>query len=306
MEPIGLAARYPSPLRYPGGKGKVANYIKLLIIQNDMLGIDYVEPYAGGGSVALALLFEEFVGKIQINDLNKGVYAFWKLATEDHEWLCSKIFSVPLDIDEWQRQKAIYSDESATLQELGFATFYLNRTNRSGIIARGGVIGGNDQTGRWNIDARFNRASLAARISKIARFASRISITNVDALGLLRREYARRAGQRLLYLDPPYYVKGGRLYDNAYEHADHLAVSKAVVRLPGPWVVSYDAAPEILSMYREQKAISYILGYSASKNERGTEVMFFSPDLAIPDVASPSGVTGDKIRNAKLAMATLF
>lgn len=305
MESVGQAARYPSPLRYPGGKGKIVNYLKLLILENSLSGIEYVEPYAGGASVALSLLYEGYVERIQINDLNPGVFHFWSLVTTDADWLCDRILTVPLTMHEWQRQKSLYdSGFRGSSRDLGFATFYLNRTNRSGIIARGSVIGGLDQSGKWGIDARFNRESLFRRVQKVARFAPRIAVTNLDALALLKNE-SQRASQRLLYLDPPYYIKGSRLYDNFYDHSDHLAISRAMSSLPGPWIVSYDAADQITEMYCAHNSIRYTLAYSASVNESGPEVMFFSSDLQIPDCA-PNDVSSSRIRSAKSSLATLF
>lgn len=275
----------------------MANFLKLLIIKNDLAGIDYVEPYAGGASVALSLLYEEYVDSIHINDYNVGVYAFWILATRDPDYLCSRIRDVPLDVDEWRRQREVYRDLSADRRDVGFATFYLNRTNRSGIVS-GGVIGGLDQTGPWKIDARFDREGLCNRVQKIARFGSRINVTNMDALGLLRT-HKRTALRKLLYLDPPYYVKGSRLYDNFYAHVDHAGVRDCVVNMPGPWVVSYDCAPQIIELYMECNMLTYKLGYSASAATTGAEAMFFSEDLTIPEVSSPAGIRTRAVIKAK-------
>jgi DNA adenine methylase len=297
-------ARYPSPLRYPGGKGRVANFLKLLLINNSLVGIDYLEPYAGGASVALTLLFEEYIGHAHINDLNAGVFSFWQFLLRRPDQLCSRISSVSLTIDEWQRQKAILKDPSSEPDQVGFATFFLNRTNRSGIIARGGVIGGNRQEGAWKIDARFNRTALIARIGKISRFSPRITVTQRDAAQLLRSE-ARRKTPRFLYLDPPYYVKGAYLYDNSYRHGDHLAISRSIQNLRSPWVVSYDAAPEILEMYEECASLRYVLGYSASTASRGAEVMFFSPGMEIPDVISPTSVSSSMIEGRLRSISAL-
>ncbi len=282
----------------------MANFLKLLILQNDLTGIDYVEPYAGGASVALTLLYEDYVSNAQINDLNQGVYQFWRMVVNDPDALCRRIRAVNLNLEEWRRQKRVYADMDATPEDLAFATFFLNRTNRSGIISRGGVIGGNDQRGDWKIDARFNKASLCSRILKVARFASRLTVTNQDAVALLKGSTSR-AGTALHYLDPPYYLKGSRLYDNFYGHDDHLTVSRTVRSMKGPWVVSYDANPEILSMYSGCESLRYILGYSASKSPNGTEAMFFSEDLVVPDVSSPAGIASSAIDAAK-ATATLF
>jgi DNA adenine methylase len=205
--------RYPSPLRYPGGKGKIANYIKLVFIENDLSGYDYVEPYAGGASVALSLLYEDFVTNIQINDVNRSVFAFWDAAVNRADAFCSRISRTSATTEEWHRQKAVQTASSPDPDDLAFSTFFLNRTNRSGIIARGGMIGGLDQTGQWRLDARYNKAELCKRIEKISRFRSRITVTRLDAAELIRR-VNRSGNQRVfLYLDPPYYVKGEGLYD---------------------------------------------------------------------------------------------
>lgn len=298
MGPSTTYKRYHSPLRYPGGKGKVANFIKLLILKNSLKGVSYIEPYAGGASVALSLLAEGYVQHAYINDLNRGIYAFWKYALDQPESLCSRIRSIPISISEWLRQRAIYSDPNSTQLELGFSTFYLNRTNRSGIISRGGVIGGIEQLGRWKMDARFDRERLCERIMNLSGLAPRITLTRNDAHDLLNSSIVTQHSNRLLYLDPPYYVKGSGLYDNFYNHGDHMKICESIRRLPGPWVVSYDAAPQISDMYDGCQAIQYTLGYSASSASKGTEVMFLSDELQLPDVASPANITARHVADA--------
>ncbi|NIH86601.1 DNA adenine methylase [Amycolatopsis granulosa] len=291
-------ARYVSPLRYPGGKGKVANFIKLLVLENSFQGRKYIEPYAGGASVALSLLLEGYVSTVHINDLNRGVYAFWKTALRKTDFFCARIMEVDLSVSEWRRQREIYADPSSSLEDLGFATFYLNRTNRSGIVAGGGLIGGLAQDGKWKMDARFDRASLCERISSIAKYRRKITLSRMDA-GALIRSPEVRSGESLIYLDPPYYVKGSGLYDNFYTHQDHVNIRAALEDVTAPWIVSYDAAPEILELYKSCSSIRYQLGYSAAAAGKGTEVMFFSDDLKLPEVASPAGITSRHIRQAR-------
>jgi DNA adenine methylase len=292
-----VLARYTSPLRYPGGKAKVTNFLKLLLLENSLVGIDYVEPYAGGASAALSLLYEDYVDTIQINDLYFGVYCFWQLALNDPSDLCRRIKAVPLTVDEWKRQREIYQGASSDPSAIGFASFFLNRTNRSGIVS-GGVIGGLDQTGPWKIDARFGRNGLCERIKKLSRFSDRITVTNEDAAKLLKR-YRRSRQRKLLYLDPPYYVKGSRLYDNFYSHGDPVIIRDLIIGLRGPWVVSYDSAPQIIELYRGQSSRLYSLGYSAGQATTGSEAMFFSEDLAIPDVSSPAGIRAADVIKAR-------
>ncbi len=294
--------RFPSPLRYPGGKGKVANFIKLLLLENDLLGAEYVEPYAGGASVALNLLFEGFVDHVHINDLDPSIYAFWKVVLDRPDEICQLVRSSPITIDEWQKQRDIQADPDAGELAVAFSTFYMNRTNRSGIIT-GGMIGGRKQVGPYGLDARFNRENLVRRIEKISRYASRVSLSGEDALNFLKTWCDDEAPYSLVYLDPPYFNKGGDLYRNAYGPDDHAAVANLTSRLKVPWIVSYDTHPSILGLYKEHHNIRYSLSYSAGTRTSGSEVMFLSDGLFAPDVESPAGIPVADV-DARLASAT--
>lgn len=291
-------SRYPSPLRYPGGKGKIANFVKLLMIDNDLVGRDYVEPYAGGASVALTLLYEGYADRAFINDLNPGIHAFWSSALTRTDALCALIESTPVTMDVWHEQRAILNSPTAEGLELGFATFFLNRTNRSGIIG-GGVIGGSDQSGPWKLDARYNKPALIDRIRKLGRHRSRVTLSNEDAVEYVKNWNDPNADAAFLYLDPPYFEKGEGLYDNFYDATDHAQIADAVSALAHPWIVSYDARPEITALYPQAAAIRYGLTYSAAaKRPKGAEIMFFSDDIGIPEFL-PGGVTSRQVDIAK-------
>lgn len=278
-----------SPLRYPGGKGKIANFIKQIFEKNILMDGVYVEPYAGGASIALALLFEEYASKIIINDFDRSIYAFWHSALNETEKFCKLIDKTPVTIESWQEQKKIQqSKESATLLKLGFSTFFLNRTNRSGII-KAGVIGGNNQEGNYKIDARFNKAVLKNRILKIAQFKDRIELYNLDAIELIKKIRTTLPNKTLIYFDPPYYLKGKDLYVNHYKHEDHILVSEMINGLnEHKWLVSYDSTIEIKNMYKSKNQIEYILNYSAVNATMGKEVMFYHKDIFIPNNIRPT------------------
>lgn len=291
-------SRYPSPLRYPGGKGKIANFVKVLMIENDLIGRDYVEPFAGGASVALSLLYEGYADRAFINDLNPGIHAFWSSALTETDALCSLIERTPVTMGVWHQQRDIIDGSNADGLELGFATFFLNRTNRSGIIG-GGVIGGLDQTGPWKIDARYNKSALIERIQKLGRHRNRVVLSNQDAVEYVSAWSDVDIDSAFLYLDPPYFEKGEGLYDNFYTAADHATVAKAVSELTHPWIVSYDARPEIALLYPCAKTIRYGLTYSAaSERAKGSEIMLFSDGLSIPE-QPPGAVTRKQVDIAK-------
>ena len=278
-----------TPLRYPGGKGKLAAYIKRLIKDNRLLDGEYVEPYAGGAAIALELLFHEYVSRAHINDLSRPVFAFWRSVLSDTDKLCRLVHDTPVSVCSWDKQKKIFANEEDFDDlALGFATFFLNRTNRSGIL-NGGIIGGRDQTGEWKIDARFNREELIFRIEEIAKLAKRIKLTRMDALEFLNKEAPGWPEKTLIYLDPPYYQKGRHLYYDYYDPADHKHVQQFVTTKLSHlyWVVSYDNVAPIRSLYGGLQHIVYGLGYSARHATEGAEIMFFSKRLAVSDLVGP-------------------
>lgn len=284
-----IQGRFPSPLRYPGGKGKIANYLKRVVICNGLQGGNYVEPYAGGAAAALQLLFEDFVDHVQINDLDPGVVAFWQSVLFDTDRIVDLIRNARLTMSEWERQHRIHKEQCGSDVEYGFATFYLNRTNRSGIVT-GGPIGGPNQTGEWGIDARFNREDLIRRVQKIARFRERITMTGLDAIDVIEDWASMKGGRVLLYADPPYFSRGGDLYLHHYALEDHIRVADALRALRIPWIVSYDNVEAVRKLYIGLPAIEYTLHYSAAARYQGSEVMFTKPGLTLPQVDSPANL----------------
>lgn len=272
-----------TPLRYPGGKSAFAPYIKSMLEANDLVGGDYMEPFAGGAGVALDLLFSGYCLNIHINDLDPAIYHFWHAITSDTEAFLKLIIDCPITMEEWSRQKYVLTHPAEfSALEHGFAAFYLNRTNRSGIL-KGGVIGGKNQTGNYKLDARFNKAKLIERIEKIANHADWIHVYNFDALELLRRAEFLLPKQSLIYLDPPYYVKGQGLYRNFYNHEDHENIQRMLDVIEIPWVVSYDNCAEIKEIYKDYRQDEYVLDYCAYKKIKGSEVMIFGPGVEPPE-----------------------
>jgi len=270
-------SQHYSPLRYPGGKSSLSNFLSSLIEGNKISDCTYVEPYAGGSGAALTLLFSEKVDNIIINDFDKSIYSFWKsILTRPLDFI-EKIKSTEATLDEWHKQREIYKNKKSLQFELGFATFFLNRTNRSGII-EGGPIGGAKQDGKWLIDARFNKTGLIERIKKIASYKSRIRITNRDGIELLNTIYKEK--KQFVYLDPPYYVKGSCLYLNHYNEESHEKLAKFLNRHNSfYWMLTYDNVPEIKKLYSDRNHYSFNLNYHIDLPKLGKELLVLSDKI---------------------------
>lgn len=271
-----------SPLRYPGGKSKIAPFVSLLIGKSNLDECTYVEPFAGGAGVALSLLFDGTVTNIVINDYDKAIYSMWKAILEETEAFINLVQTAPLTIDEWRKQKQIYDNQNKKYSlELGFATFYLNRTNRSGILAAG-PIGGYKQTGNYLMDARYNREVLIKRIKKIAEYKSHIHLYNKDIESFIKNYLPKYQHNAFVYFDPPYYNKGEELYKNFFIHEDHKRISKLIKKLDCYWMVTYDDVDAICELYNDFECKQFDLTYSVANSGKKSEIMFLSDERLWP------------------------
>ncbi len=277
---------FNSPLRYPGGKAALSGFLGNVLNINGIRDGLYVEPYAGGAGAALNLLFAEHVQRIVLNDADPCVFAFWNAILHQKGDFIRHLQETPVTIDEWKRQRNIYQQQTKYSRiKVAFASFFLNRCNRSGIIVNGGPIGGLDQNGKWKIDARYNKKELLRRIEKIHFYRDRIDIYNLDAIDFLINIVGGFGclDNTLIYLDPPYYVKGSQLYLNHYQHEDHsrLAVflrQESNIR----WLLTYDNVPEINKLYQDCQCIPFNLSYSAHGRRTGSELLIHQGNLLVP------------------------
>ena len=272
-----MNSNFVSPLRYPGGKGRLSRWLGELMQFNKISGGIYVEPYAGGAGAALRLLFSGYVNHIIINDADTAIYGMWHSILYNTDDFLGKLQDTLVDMESWEKQKNIINNQKTNnLLDLGFAAFFLNRTNISGVI-KGGVIGGREQKGNYKIDARFNKAELARRIRRIAGHKNNIDVYNCDAMDFLDKINENLPTKTMIYLDPPYYQKGSQLYRNHYRHGDHVTIAGKIKNINRPWLVTYDNCEQIRNLYNDCLGGEFNLTYTASLKNRGpaTELMFY-------------------------------
>ena len=266
-----------SPLRYPGGKGKMYNQTLEILQQNNLIGCTYIEAFAGGANLALKLLYSGQVDNIILNDIDPAIYSVWAAILNYGPQFIELIQNTPVTIEERNHQKEIYNNHPNDVLALGFATFYLNRTNRSGIITAG-PIGGYEQTGNYLIDCRFNKSSLIDRVQRIYDNRDRIQIFDLDARDFLRLDFPENS---FFFIDPPYFQKGGQLYRNSFDENDHREIAELVRHLQYPWIVTYDNVDDIIQMYNFSNYQEYQLTYTVERKYIGTEVLFYTENLNI-------------------------
>jgi DNA adenine methylase len=274
MEESCRHSQFESPLRYPGGKACIYPFMSKLFYENNLIGSDYAEPYAGGAGLALKLLYNEFVNEIHINDLDKSIFSFWNVILNQNLRFCDWIEDVDTSVENWNYFKSVQQNPSLFNElELAKSTFFLNRTNISGVI-KGGIIGGQEQKGKYNIDARFNKNDLIKRINRIESFKQRINVSNLDGISFIRK-MNRRTDDIFIYLDPPYLQKGADLYMNFYSKKDHSKLANNVDLIKKKWLVSYDNHEFILNLYANHRKVLYRLS-QATSNRIGDEIIVFS------------------------------
>jgi DNA adenine methylase len=279
-----------SPLRYPGGKARLAGFFEDVIESLELHKPTYFEPYAGGAGAGLELLVREKVGCVVINDLDPAIHACWKAMIFDSDRFLHRMEKTSLTIKEWQTQREIYRrrhDESIDPLHLGFATFYLNRTCRSGVLGAG-AIGGLQQVGNYKMDARYPKTALKSRIEKLAEMRSRIRVTSFD--GAARLEYYLQKDNLFVYVDPPYVEKGSSLYMSAFKEEDHVELARVLnANSSRNWILTYDVSDLIKGLYKARKQFEFELLYSAYLRDHGgekmrrtkaTELMVFSKSVA--------------------------
>jgi DNA adenine methylase len=285
--------KFASPLRYPGGKACLTGFLTDVIMLNDLHGGAYYEPYAGGAGAALSLLRDGVVSELFINDADDRVNAFWVSALDETERFVDRVLSAPLTMEEWYRQREVCANPGAHDRfDVGFAAFFMNRCNRSGVLTGAGPIGGLEQKGKWKLGVRFSREPLAERILKLARVREQIHLSHLDAIDFLKSTLPLGLDRKkaFVFLDPPYVNKGQRLYLNSYEIKDHAQLARYIKgQRTLPWIMSYDDTGVVRQLYFDQQLTSLPIQYSLQTKRSARELIIAPNRLALPSTCRLQG-----------------
>jgi len=236
-----------SPLRYPGGKTWFVPHVRewLKLNRSEVL----IEPFAGGGVVALTAVMEDLVDRVLLVELDREVAAFWRAALECPDGLIERIGAFDPTPDSMRN---LMEATPKSVLDQGFRTLVLNRTRRGGILAQGASLLSHGEGGR-GLRSRWYPSTLCARLEAIRKVEDRISFVEGDAMKLLPFILRGWGSRAAVFVDPPYTAKGGkqaglRLY--AHAGVDHRALFSLMAKFQNNFLMTYDAVPEIKSMVR--------------------------------------------------------
>ena len=265
-----------SPFRYPGGKGFLTDLLRQKVMNLEGPKRAYAEPFCGGAGAAINLLLDRDVQQIHLNDLDPCVYSAWVALATDTDQFLERLRVIPVTVEEWQTQRQIATDHTSGYDfDAGFATFFLNRTSRAGIVKGSGPVGGYEQKGEWKIDARFYRDTMIRRIERIGELRDNIELTNQTAEDFL--DDINRSGNAkntFVFIDPPYFEIGSRLYLNGMGEDGHSKLAEKLrMGLASDWLMTYDDHPEIRRLYSNFDVTELEVLYSLQRQRRVNEVV---------------------------------
>ena len=276
-----------SPLRYPGGKAFLCEYVEQFLAANKLAPELFVEPFAGGASTSLHLLGKRLVKKIALGDKDPLVAGFWETVFEDGPWLYGKVRHAEVTIEEWER---LHEKAPKRAREHAWKCLYLNRTSFSGILSsRAGPLGGKAQESEYGVDCRFYRDTVVQRLKALWKERDRVArVGEADWHKTLDWGVRQSNGRRsaLIYLDPPFFHKAERLYNFVFDAADHEAVVQRLAKLKTPWLLSYDDCAEAAALFKKYRlkhkriAVRYT---SSSRQQRDMKKELVASNLVLPE-----------------------
>jgi DNA adenine methylase len=274
-------------LRYPGGKSRLSKFIWPYL--QPMLGEGYyLEPFVGGGTMALLVARYYPQKEIVLNDLDPDVAAFWTVVS-GHAGeaafadLCRlvQLSEKPMDdadcrMDYWRAIKELRPQE---MHHQAFRFLFLNKTCYGGQV-NASPIGGIDQKG-WDggtgrgagrrVACQYWVGNILSQLKKANTLLNgRTYVFNEDA-----HQLATLSDGCCAYFDPPYFIgRANKLYRKQMTMAEHYALGAFLKQWDNPWLLSYEDSESVRKIYDSCHIIKLSTAYShapgPTENERTT------------------------------------
>jgi len=238
-----------SPLRYPGGKSRVAKLLAPFIPPDHE---EYREIFFGGGGL---FFHKPKAPRNWINDLHPGLYAFWKTLRDAYPAfaaLCREqdASNLRATFQKWiDRRDLMEARGDDALLERALQYYFINRTVWYGRVvydpARRSRLYFSNPEGWGNLEKKL--AHLKACSEKLQG----VHITNLPFEACL----ADATPRTLIYADPPYYRDSldhacSKLYDGHFTIEQHVLLRDLLALSSARVMVSYDATGDIRKLYR--------------------------------------------------------
>lgn len=296
-------SRWVSPLRYPGGKVRMTPFLVDLFWSQwtDMDVEVWLEPFAGGAGAALKALEDDQVPEAWVVERNPALAAFWRVVSEDGERLAQRVEMTVPTLRDFDRAREVVTEVMGTdrpvtedVEDVAFSAFVLNRCSRSGIVSGSvGPIGGKRQEGRHKVADRWNGPALAQRLRRVHALGSRLKVHEGDGISYVEDLPGSGIGDEVfVFLDPPYVEQGNALYAKGFDSGQHERLAAALHRLSSPWIMTYDAHPEVLRLYPDHQVMEYEIAHTANRQGIGTEYAVLGAGLHMPEPGNPIGKRG--------------
>jgi len=239
-----------SPLRYPGGKTRVAKLLLAYAPEHK----EYREVFAGGA----ALFFHKAkCEKNWINDRHPGLYAFY-VALRDHfpafAKLCRKqagdlrtIFNYWAD-----RRDLMDASDGDYIVERAVQFFFINRT-----VWTGRVVYDPQRRSRLYFSNPEGWGRLEEKLGKLELIAQKLQGVTISN-DSFEQCLSHLSNNALVYCDPPYirdtYCSAtDKLYDKSFNEEHHRLLARLLEETPARVMISYDDCPQARDLYSGPK-----------------------------------------------------
>jgi len=106
----------------------------------------------------------------------------------------------------------------------------------------------------------------------------------MDVMEFMKSNFiSRRNDSKFVYLDPPYYVAGKRLYFNSFNDEKHSTLAQFMLRqVKLKWLLTYDNNAFIKKLYSKFRFYYYYLCYSLQNKQKAKELVIVPNCLDVP------------------------